>query len=263
MTIFISGAGSGIGYDASVALAQRGHSILAGVKLKNELEVFTGIKNITALVCDITVEGDRDKISQYPIEVLINNAGIGESGPIAHVPLHKIENNYKVNVFSTVALIQKIVPRMLAKKSGRIITVTSVAGLLSMPYLGVYSSTKHALEAISDSLRLELKPYSIFVSVIEPGPIATGFNERMVETKNVWLATSKVDAEEKVRMAKFHTKLFAKQHSTKSVVAAIVHAVESKHPRTRYIAPSLPYGFLIPLARMLPDFLRDRLLTGK
>ncbi len=259
MTIFISGAGSGFGYDAAIALAQKNHTVIAGVKTKNSLEKFAGQKNITAIVCDITSESDRKKISQFPIDVLINNAGVGESGPIVHVPLEKIENNYKVNVFGTVALIQQLAPKMIAQKSGRIINVTSVAGLLSLPYLGVYSSTKHALEAISDSLRLELKPYSIFVSVIEPGPIATGFNEKMVDTKNKWLNASSVDTDEKKRMEKFHTKMFAKQHSTQSVVAAIIDAVESNNPRSRYIAPAMPYGFLIPLARMMPDFLRDRL----
>lgn len=259
MTIFISGAGSGIGYDAAIALAQRNHQVTAGVKSKDELEKFAGQKNITTVICDITSESDRKKIAKYPIDVLINNAGVGESGPIVHVPLEKIEQNYRVNVFGTVALIQQLAPRMIAQKSGRIINVSSVVGRITLPYLGVYSSTKHALEAISDALRQELQPYSIFVSVIEPGPIATGFNEKMVDTKNHWLGTSSVAEDEKNRMDKQHNKMLAKQYDTKSVVSAIIHAVESKRPKSRYIAPAVPYGFLIPLARLMPDFLRDRL----
>ena len=262
MNILITGAGSGIGFDTTQALARKGHHVYAVVKKKSDCKQFESLQNITALQCDIASEADRSKLANISIDVLINNAGIGESGPITYVPLERIKHNFEVNVFGTVALIQLFTPHFVQKKKGRIINVSSVAGKIALPYLGVYNATKFALEAVSDSLRQELKPYGVFVSVIEPGPIATGFNEKMIATKNAWLSKSKASPTEKNRMEKYHNSLISNQYSTESVVAALIDAVESKKPRTRYVAPS-KYGLLVKLAVCIPDMLRDFFLKAR
>ncbi len=259
MNILITGAGSGIGQAATLALAQKNHHVFAVVRTARDCEQFEKMENVTVLQCDITSESDRSKLSNLPIDVLINNAGVGEAGPISLVPLEKVRHNFEVNVFGTIALIQIFAPVFMHKRSGRIINVSSVAGKIALPYLGVYNATKFALEALSDSLRQELSPYGVFVSVVEPGPIATGFNEEMIATKNTWIGESSLPEVEKKRMESAHRSLISGQHSTGSVVEALVDAVENTSPKSRYVAPKR-YDWLIRLAVCIPDRLRDYLL---
>ena len=259
MNILITGSGSGIGYAAALRLAKLNHHIFALIHSEKDFDKFKLIKNITPLLGDITSEEDRNKLDNLEIDVLINSAGIGKSGPVSYVPLKDVKENFEVNVFGTLAMIQLFAPTFIKKNKGRIINISSVAGKIALPYLGVYTATKFALEALSDSLRQELHPYGIFVSIVEPGPIATGFNEKMIESKEYWLLKSAIPNKEVLRMKKYHQSLVQKQYQTDSVVNAIVHAVESKHPKIRYVAPR-KYWYLVQLATVLPDKLRDLVL---
>lgn len=262
MNILITGAGSGIGLATALRLAKHNHHIFAVVHSTNDLKKFVAIQNITALTADITVAADLKKLENLDIEALINNAGVGKSGPVSYVPMREIKNNFAVNVFGTLALIQLFAPKFMHKRSGRIINVSSVAGKIALPYLGVYSATKFALEALSDSLRQELRPYGVFVSVVEPGPIATGFNEKMIASKNNWLKQSATPANEVLRMKTQHQSLIQKQYEVDCVVNAIVHAVENKNPKTRYVAPS-KFWYLVQIATKIPDRLKDFILRIK
>ncbi len=260
MNILITGAGSGIGYAATLKLAKLNHHVFALIHSKTDLDKFKSLTNITPLVGDITLEADRKKLENLEIDVLINNAGIGRSGPVSYVPMNEIKNNFEVNVFGTLAMIQLFAPKFIKKNKGRIINISSVAGKIAIPYLGIYNATKFALEAASDSLRQELRPYGIFVSIIEPGPFATGFNEEMVESKNNWLPKSAIPKNEILRMEKHHQSLLQNQYQVDSVVNAIVDAVENKNPKIRYVAPN-KYWYLVQIATMLPDRIRDFVLS--
>lgn len=262
MNILITGAGSGIGFASALKLAKLNHHVFAFIHSKKDLEKFKLLTNITPIVGDITSETDRKKLDNLEIDVLINCAGIGKSGPISYVPMNEIKNNFEVNVFGTLAMIQLFAPKFIKKNKGRIINISSVAGKIAIPYLGIYNATKFALEAASDSLRQELQPYGIFVSIIEPGPFATGFNEKMVESKNHWLLKSAIPNNEILRMKKYHQSLLQNQYQTDSVVNAIVDAVENKNPKTRYVAPHL-YWYLLQIATKLPDKIRDFVLRKK
>ncbi len=134
---------------------------------------------------DITDQADlaavAERAAAEPIDVLLNNAGRGQLGPLATVPLDKVRQVFEVNVFGTVQLTQAVLPSMMARRSGRVIIVSSIAGVSSGTLSGPYAMTKHALEAMAKSLRLEMEPYDIEVCKLNPGPYATGFNDAMVD----------------------------------------------------------------------------------
>lgn len=261
MKILVTGAHGGIGKDTAFALARRGHEVIATTKTAKEAEVLKvackkeGLE-VQCETLDLLVETDVERAAEWEIDVLINNAGIGESGPLAEIPMERVRENFEVNVFGTLTLTQEIVPQMLKRGSGRIVMVTSVAGKIVLPYLGAYSGTKFALEAFSDALRQELAPHGIFVSVIEPGAIETGFNERMNESKYKWFGKGSLFAGDAERMKSFEHGLVKNQHKTDSVVAAMVDAVESSAPKTRYVRPS-SNAKLVWLAGIVPDRVRD------
>lgn len=263
-TILITGASSGIGRDTALALARRGHRVIATARRRgflNDLEKIASDENLDMAFAklDITDGNDVAAAKTFDPDVLINNAGMGESGPIAEIPIERVHKNFETNVFGTLALTQAVVPGMLARKSGRIVNVSSVAGRLVVPFLGAYHMTKYAIEAMSDAQRLELEPRGIRVSMIEPGLILTGFNEEMAQTKYEWLTDASLFAEDLPKMRKHDADLPKHSYSTASIVAAMVHAVESPRPKTRYTAPK-KYQWILCLAKFLPDRVKDRIL---
>ena len=126
--------------------------------------------------------------------MLINNAGAGQTGPMADVPLDRVRRLFEVNVFGTLAVTQKVLPRMVAKGAGRIIIVSSIAGVMSGPAFGPYSMTKHALEAMGKAMRAELASQGIDVTLLNPGPYLTGFNDRMADSMWEWFGDDSLNA---------------------------------------------------------------------
>ncbi len=263
-TILITGAGTGIGKDAAFELASRGHHVFATThtlaqaeKLKKEAKQ-RGAK-LEVFKLDITNLKDIAKAAKLQPEVLINNAGVGESGPLAEVPFERIENIVQTNVLGTLRLTQDCVASMLRRKKGRIITVTSVAGRVVLPYLGIYHLTKFALEAAYDALRMELAPRGIQVSMVEPGLIYTGFNEEMAATKYRWLKSNSFFKDDFSKMKVHDAAITPSSHPTDSVVKALVHAVEASRPKIRYTVPGR-YAVMVSLAKFLPDRFKDKIM---
>ena len=126
--------------------------------------------------------------------MLINNAGAGQTGPMADVPLDRVRHLFEVNVFGTLAITQNVLPRMVAKGAGRIIIVSSIAGVVSGPSFGPYSMTKHALEAMGKAMRAELAGQGIDVTLLNPGPYLTGFNDRMADSMWEWFGDGSLNA---------------------------------------------------------------------
>ena len=249
--ILITGAGSGIGRDTAFELARRGHRVIASTRnneralqLKRAVEA-AGLE-ITVQKLDILQPEDRDAALEWDIDVLVNNAGVGQSGPLAEIPLERVRDNFETNVFATLALTQAVVKQMLRKGCGRIIIVGSLAGRVYVPYIGAYCMTKFALEAEARALRYELKRHNIKVSIIEPGPYGTGFNEQVAQTKYEWFDDNSLLACDVEIIKEQERKLFAGQRSNESIVKQIVNSVESVHPKFRYVAP-LKYKILVQL----------------
>ena len=180
-TILITGAGSGFGKGAAVQLAARGHDVIASTETQEQADALAAEHpDLRALKLDVTDQADVAGAADLGVDVLINNAGVGVLGPMANVPMDKIRLSFEVNVFGMVALSQAVIPGMKERGHGRIINVSSIAGVLASPQGSPYCMTKHAVEAFTKSLRGELASHGIDVTKVNPGPYNTGFNDRMV-----------------------------------------------------------------------------------
>jgi NAD(P)-dependent dehydrogenase (short-subunit alcohol dehydrogenase family) len=193
-TVMITGAGSGFGKGAALALAERGHRVIATTESEEQATALrTEAPGLTVEKLDITSD-DVAIAADWDIDVLINNAGAGQTGPLADVPLDRVRRLFDVNVFGTLAVTQAVLPRMVAKGSGRIIIMSSISGVLSAPAFGPYSMTKHALEAMGKAMRTELADQGVDVCLINPGPYLTGFNDRMADSMWEWFGSDAVNA---------------------------------------------------------------------
>ena len=189
--ILITGAATGFGKGAALELARRGHKVIAGVQIapqKTELIAEAERKGVSLEVIelDITDEEDRKSAFANEVDVLVNNAGTMETGPAAEIPMKLVRRNYETNVFGTLAMIQGFAPQMVKRGIGKIVTVTSMGGLITVPFGSVYTSTKHALESLMEGLQIELAGTGVEVCTVNPGAFATGFNDRGAETMMRW-----------------------------------------------------------------------------
>jgi short-subunit dehydrogenase len=240
--VLITGANSGFGRGTAFELAKRGYDVIATTKTDEEkslLEESAKEENIALTVekLDITDANDRLQAEEWDVDILINNAGIAESGPLAEIPMRYLRENFEVNVFGTIALTQTVVKGMMKKGFGQIIIVSSVAGRMTAPYLGSYCMTKHALEAAADVLHAELEPHNIKVSVIEPGTYSTGFNERMNQSKYKWYGKNSIFASDDKAIKDVEAWVESDQSDPSEVIDKLVEIVESRDPKFRICIP--------------------------
>ncbi len=184
--IIVTGASAGIGEATARRLARGGAKVVVSARRPDRLEALaraidpTGA-NVLAVAGDVTSDADRRKLVAATldkfgrIDGLVNNAGYGTRGPVEIAPIDVIRKNYETNVFSLIALTQLVLPHMRERGTGCIVNIGSVAGKIARPLSSIYDSTKHALEALTDGLRGELKPFGVRVSLIRPGFILTEF----------------------------------------------------------------------------------------
>jgi short-subunit dehydrogenase len=264
--ILITGAGSGFGRESALRLAQDGHQVIATVQNEKqipELKQAAAVRGTEMQVkkLDLLSDSDRDAALQWEIDVLVNNGAIGEGGPIAEIPLQLVRNVFEVNLFSTLALTQGFVKKMVKLGSGRVIFVSSIAGLVSGAYLGPYAASKHALEAIADSMRVELAPYGIQVATLNPGPYATGFNDRMVESYRRWYDPKRnfTRPEDLVKLEQ----RFEKQFDPEEIFRALVALAESESGKYRNVLPRESEDFVRKSQQESWDRVQTELRTKK
>ncbi len=257
-TILITGAGTGIGRDAAFALAARGHRVIATTFSQDQADALraecrTRDQALDVFKLDITDAADRERVLELELDVLLNNAGIGESGSLAEVDVDRIRKVFEVNLFATLELTQLALRGMIARRRGSVLFVSSIAGRIPMPFLMPYSMTKFALSAAGAGLRAELDQLrcNVQVALIEPGAIHTGFNQAMTARKYAWMgAQSYFSAQSAAMQAKEkRTFDFLEARDTRSIVAQIVKAAEARRPKLRYVAP-WAQGAMVRLARI-------------
>lgn len=190
-TVLVTGAGTGFGNEIAFRLAQRGLDVIAGVEIYAQvwaLEQEASRRGVQLRVekLDVTEPGDRRKAWEWDVDVLLNNAGVAEGGSMVDIPGENLRRQFEVNVIGPVLLTQGIAKKMVAKKSGKIIFMSSIAGLMSDPFGGAYAASKHAVEAVAEALSQELAEFGIEVATINPGPFLTGFNDRLLDTWKSW-----------------------------------------------------------------------------
>jgi NADP-dependent 3-hydroxy acid dehydrogenase YdfG len=157
ITILVTGASSGIGHAVALALADAGHNVIAAARRRDHLDALTAKRrSMTPLTLDVTsdasVAAAMEQLNGRRIDVLVNNAGYAEVGPIEDVPAERITAQFETNVTGAVRMIQAVLPGMRKRRVGRIVNVSSVAGRVALPFMGIYSASKFALEGLSDAL---------------------------------------------------------------------------------------------------------------
>jgi short-subunit dehydrogenase len=188
--------------------------------------------------------------------VLINNAGYGLSAPITEVEPTDLRRQFETNVFGLVAVTRAFAPGMQASGSGTVINVSSVAGRVPFPFFGPYTGSKHAVEAISDALRVELRPFGVRVVVIEPGPIDTGFAETTMDLVDRYRSDDSAYAAVYARADAIRARSDKLAAKVEVVIRAMERAIQSRRPAPRYVVPFSSRLFLA-LMRLLPTRLRD------
>ena len=180
----VTGASSGIGRETVIRLAKRGYRIIGVARRMDRVnQLAAQLEDIIPKKADLSDPDEVEALCRYiqemvdPISVLVNNAGYSIRGALEHVPMHGIRRLFEVNLFSLIRITQACLPGMRKQRHGTIVNLSSVAGKFAFPMSGVYAATKHAVEAVSDALRAEVRPFGIRVVTIRPGAIATEFNE--------------------------------------------------------------------------------------
>lgn len=189
--VLITGAGTGFGHEAAMRLAEKGFDVIAGVEIYAQVQTMkrqAAERGVTLQVekLDVTNDGDRRKALDWGVEILVNNAGVGEGGSTVDIPALNIRHQFEVNVTGPLLLTQPIAKQMIKRGAGRIVWVSSREGLNVNPFTGIYSASKHAVEAIAETMADELQEYNIEVATVNPGPFLTGFNDRMFQTWESW-----------------------------------------------------------------------------
>lgn len=236
--VMITGAGSGFGRGASLALAERGHEVIATTETDEQASALRAeAPAIRVERVDITDPEDVERVRDWAVDVLINNAGMGRTGPMADVPLALVRNVFEVNVFGTLAVSQAVIPGMAARGGGRIIIVSSIAGVAVAPTFGPYAMTKHALEAMGKAMRAELVALGIDVTLLNPGPYQTGFNDRMADSMWEWFGDEAVSAPATDVFRMIGEFVTAGQMDPAEVVTRMVELVEAETTEENNFVP--------------------------
>ena len=189
--VLITGAGTGLGHGTAMQLAEKGFDVIAAVEIYAQVQPLkreAAARGVSLQVekLDVTVEGDRKKALAWNVEILVNNAGVLEGGSVLDVPASNMRHEFEVNVIGPLLLTQGIAKQMVKRGEGRIVWVSSREGINVNPFTGIYSASKHAIEAIAETMSAELQEFGIEVATINPGPFLTGFNDRGFQTWESW-----------------------------------------------------------------------------
>ncbi len=272
--VVIAGASSGIGEACALHLDQLGYRVFAGVRRPEDGEAVKARASmrLTPVLLDVTdaasihqaEETVRAAIGTAGLAGLVNNAGIGVGGPLEVVSLEDLRKQFEVNVIGQVAVTQAFLP-LLRQGRGRIVNIGSIAGLAATPFIGPYSASKFALEALTDVMRLELRAWGIHVSIVEPGAVASRIwdkgRQRAIQLEAAASPEAKALYEEAVAGVR-EAIVRAEQRAipARAVATAVAHALRAARPKTRYLV-GLDARLRALLAAWLPDRVQDWLLA--
>ena len=271
--ILITGASTGIGAACAIGCAERGMTVFAGVRdlMAGDALQAKGGKAIIPVQLDVTdaesITKAADLVARHVgkagLSGLVNNAGIAIGSPLELIPLQQLRRQFEVNVVGQIAVTQAVLP-LLRRAGGRIVNMGSIAGRGTIPMMGPYSASKHALEALTDALRLELYPWGIEVSIIEPGAIATPIWDKSMQTSVDVESEMPADGRHLYEAAARSVRESVGQAAARAipadaVVKVVLHALTAKRPNTRYLV-GRDAKLRAVMLRWLPDRLQDWIL---
>ncbi|CEK09548.1 SDR family NAD(P)-dependent oxidoreductase [Legionella hackeliae] len=268
--ILITGCSSGIGYDTAIALSNRGHHVYATCRKEEDVKK---LKSLGLEVVQMNIDDTHSitlafyeilKKTSGRLDILINNAGYGQVGALEDVSRDALRSQFETNVFGLMDLTRLAIPVMRKQGHGRIINISSILGLISMPFTGAYCASKYAVEGLSDTLRLELQSSGIKVITIEPGPIESRFRDNIIDhsLKKINQEKSHFHQEYQIMLGDYRQNksqsIFTR--GTDAVINKIVHAIESRSPKTKYRV-TLPAHLIAFLKRVLSVKMLDKMLA--
>lgn len=271
--VLVTGCSTGLGRSTALMLAASGWRVFAGVRKAADAESLKAEAEgeLTPLLFDVARPDDLAQAVETlrqatggELHGLVNNAGVYLGGPLELMKPEEIELTFAVNVTGLLAVTRSCLP-MLRAAQGRIVNISSISGLIAMPGVSVYAGSKHAVEAITDSLRIELHPFGVKVVAVEPGGIRTPIWDKGAKRDEA--AAQDADGaqlrKDYAPLLKLLHKLNAKPGGLppEDVARVVIDALESDKPRNRYVVGKDAKS--LALLRRLPDALRDRAIIGK
>lgn len=271
VSVLITGASTGIGRASVLHLDSLGFRVFATVRNQADAQSLKGEASgrFMPLLLDVTnpesiaaaCEQVADEVGDAGLAGLVNNAGIARAGPIEFLPVNDYRLTLDVNFFGVIAVIQAFLP-LLRPAQGRIVNVSSVSGLVAAPFMSPYSASKHALEALSDALRVELRPWGMHVSIVNPGNIHTPIWDKSLDA----IEDSMHSWPDRVYQLYGPAMQAARRRATSrrgippiTVARAVEHALTARRPKNRYLV-----GWdarFVALFRLLPSRLRDWIIA--
>jgi NAD(P)-dependent dehydrogenase (short-subunit alcohol dehydrogenase family) len=263
----VTGGSSGIGEATALLLHRHGFTVYAAARRTERMQHLAEA-GVRVVALDVTDEEstracvDRVLAESGRIDVLVNNAGYGSYGALEDVPIDEARRQFEVNVFGLARITQLVLPTMRAQRSGTVVNISSMGGKIYTKFGAWYHATKHALEGLSDSLRLEVAPFGVRVVVVEPGGIKTEWGTIAADNLEQ-VSGSGVYADGARRSARGMRERYTadKGLSSPDVVAeAVLAAATARRPRTRYAVGYMAKP-LLALRRVLPDRAFDTLIS--
>ena len=263
----VTGASTGIGEATARHLAGLGFNIFAGVRNDADAERVTGAR-IEPLMIDVTDQASVDAAAAQVTEAagntgvaaLVNNAGIAVAGPLEFIPIEEFERQLDVNVTGVLRATQAFMP-LIRQARGRIVNISSIGGRVAIPLVGPYAASKFAVEGLSDSLRRELRPWGIHVSLIEPGAVATPIWDKSIDGSQSLIDEAPPELNERYGEVVEAIMKESRKNATdgvppQEVAEAVAHAITADKPKTRYLV-GRDAKMRGPVAKIMPDRVRD------
>ncbi|MCG8451226.1 MAG: SDR family oxidoreductase [Pirellulales bacterium] len=246
-SILVTGCSSGIGQATALLLAKRGFQVFAGVRREDQLQELAGSKRplLHPVLLDVTDDDDVARTvatinerSPAGLFALVNNAGVGLPAAVELSQLDEVRQLFEVNSVAPLRMIQHCLP-LLRKTQGRVINMSSMNGKMALPMVGAYSASKFALEALSDTLRVELRPWQISISLIRPGQVRTSIFDKARD--HLQIHSGKIPEELKrgydemyARAGSFNERGAKAMTSPEQVARVVLRALNAKRPKTHY-----------------------------
>ena len=259
--VLITGGSSGIGKSIGEFLHQKGFVVYGTSrnpeKITNSIFPLVALdvrdkQSIVNCVAEVIQKSGR-------LDIVINNAGVGITGPIEEIPTEEIRNNFETNLFGPIEVMKAVLPQMREQKSGLIINITSIAGYMGLPYRGIYSASKGALELITEALRMEVKSFGIQVTNVAPGDFATNIAAGRYHAPVVIGSAYEVPYGNTLKEMDSHVDSGSNPNEMAEAIFAII---QTKNPKVHYKVGAFMQKFSIVLKRILPDTVYEKMLMN-
>lgn len=259
--VLITGGSSGIGKSIGEFLHQKGF-VVYGTS-RNPERISGSVFPLLALdVCDkVSIQNAFAEIISKSgrLDIVINNAGVGITGPIEEIPTEEIKNNFETNLFGPIEVMKAVLPQMRSQKSGLIINITSIAGYMGLPYRGIYSASKGALELVTEALRMEVKSFGINITNVAPGDFATNIAAGRFHAPLIKGSAYEIPYGNTLKMMDEHVDSGSNPNE---MAEAIYKIIQTPNPKIHYKIGVFMQKFSIILKRILPDKIYEKMLMN-